>query len=183
MPGNDQLDHVLHRLDKCLGYVAVFLQYIILAFVDPAAYEPDPDLVERYKYHGFRLGGHVVAFFVHFICASSGRQGLKLSIGSQKIIILVLALLIVCLLTTLHQFTLLYTLYCFLYSIIIAIVSWLLFQISATRKLVCLSGVEDIRMFSHLTSFGGCSAFHCTGISCAIVILVLPSQLGRSFFG
>ena len=145
LPRNSRQDSSSVKLDLGLGYIGIFLQFLTLAWVDFAAIEPDRDLSKRYKYHGFRLGGHIIALFIHAIFMSIDGRAFRLSSHSQKTLSIVSILLILGVLTTLHGLNYRYTLYSFFYSIVTAIASWLLFIIPFSRELVCVFGKGDYK--------------------------------------
>jgi hypothetical protein len=144
-PSIGRLNSFSVTLDQGIGYIAVFLQFIPLAWVDFAANEPDRDLSKRYRYRGFRLGGHVIALFIHAIFISIEGQALRLSSYSRKTLPIVLTLLILGVLLVLHGLDYRYTLYSFFYSILTAIASWLLYIFPFSRELVCVFGEGDYK--------------------------------------
>jgi hypothetical protein len=137
-------------LDLFLGFLAISLQLITLAWVDLAAIPPNVDVVKRIKFHTFRFGGNAVAVLIHFIFASLDTRGITPSFDMRKRIALVLAIGIVTILITLHGFKLFYTQMYYFSSIILAVASWLLFWIPSCKELVCVSGDGDFR---HVATF------------------------------
>jgi hypothetical protein len=144
-PSLGRLNSFSIKLDQGIGYVAVCLQFIPLAWVDFAAKEPDRDLSKRYRYRGFRLGGHIIALFIHAIFISIEGQALRLPSSLRKTLPIVLALLILGILVILHGLDYRYTLYSFFYSLITAIASWLLYIFPFSRELVCVFGEGDYK--------------------------------------
>jgi len=145
LPGNSQSDSSSLKFDQTLGCIAVLCQFILLAWVDFAAQKPDRNLGKRYKFHGLRLAAHVISLFIHAIFISSEERMQRLRPYSRKTLHIILILSILSVLFTLHHLDYRYTLDCFFYSIIVALISWLFFIVPYSRELVCVFGEGDYR--------------------------------------
>ncbi|KAH8890633.1 hypothetical protein GQ53DRAFT_765828 [Thozetella sp. PMI_491] len=71
-------------VDEGLGYVALVLQILIFAWVDLAAISPDTDLLLRYTYQFFRLGGLGVAIGIHYMFAKVHLRGVNPAPDAMK---------------------------------------------------------------------------------------------------
>ncbi|KAF2738248.1 hypothetical protein EJ04DRAFT_60399 [Polyplosphaeria fusca] len=135
-------DEWLAFFDLGCGAIAIFLQLLVLAWVDLAGTPPDPILSRRWEFRLIRLSAHFVVVFIYLPFIVSGDDDPVRALRRRNRSLLLSTLLIFIVLTILHGLNYRFSQMYFLWSIILTMLAWSLHSFAVMRKHFLLCGEE-----------------------------------------